>query len=318
MSSLYNPTVTNAMAICMLPVHPRGDFVNRAEHDRLAGAHWYVVTKGRKLGAFTHHEDAEEQIRNYSGGERFAFATYAEAKSHWADHCFANHLPWCSYWYEQNHVDNVVRWGVKGLSDLFNTEDDAHWAARYRGLPPDDVSLINCPSHLVQISRSPPPTFCARFAEKQRNVLLLTMTCLPRFFPSSPEFNREEHDCRADRKYYCVDSGRVEGIYDNDADALAQVYGVTDSHQRSTRTYEQAVALWVTHCQTHHGIPCPYAAAQHHPQGILKWAVKGVWDLFATKAEAVNAAAVNSLPYADEYLRSSTNEVLLNNFARGV
>ncbi|KAJ7235959.1 hypothetical protein C8J57DRAFT_1530378 [Mycena rebaudengoi] len=69
------------------------------------------------------------------------------------------------------------------------------------------------------------------------------MPCLPQFFPSE-SFIREEHDCCSDKKYYCVTSGRIEGIYDNYADALSQVHSVTDSRQKSTRTYEQALAFW--------------------------------------------------------------------------
>ncbi|KAJ7201930.1 hypothetical protein C8J57DRAFT_1543615 [Mycena rebaudengoi] len=231
MSSLYNPTQTSSMARCLLPVYPRGGFVDVKEHDLISSSRWYVVTKGRQVGVYTHSQDATEQILHYTKGELQAFATYAEAKVHWASHCSANHLPWCPHWYEQNHEDNMQKWGVRGIPDLFTSHSRA--------------------------------------------------------------FRQDEHDCRADKKYYCVTVGRVVGIYDNDVDSLAQL--LPSGQLTVKQIIEPPVYMQLVNI-------------------ILMESFNG---LFAEN-EAIQAAASQGLPFADEYIRSSTNEIYLNNFARGV
>ncbi|KAJ7202492.1 hypothetical protein C8J57DRAFT_1260244 [Mycena rebaudengoi] len=116
---------------CLPRLNPHGGFINIKLHDHSARGHYYVVTHGLEIGIYTHH----------SGRQR-CFSTYAEAKAHWAEYCCQEHHFWCPDWTQQNHEDNAEYWGVKGLTNLCSSRDEALWLGKVYNKPTDSSSLI--------------------------------------------------------------------------------------------------------------------------------------------------------------------------------
>ncbi|KAJ7222652.1 hypothetical protein C8J57DRAFT_1536342 [Mycena rebaudengoi] len=141
-------------------------------------------------------------------------------------------------------------------------------------------------------------------------------TCIALYHPESGVIIRE-HDLLADKNYHVILHGLTTGIFTDDVVATAQIHRVSGAKRKAFATYAEAQAYWAAYCHTQHGHPCASLIAQQNINGTQRWAVRGVWDLFYTKIDAVNAANSQNLPSGDAYVQTSTNEALLHNYARG-
>ncbi|KAJ7116146.1 hypothetical protein C8R43DRAFT_960995 [Mycena crocata] len=75
---------------CQMPYHPSPG-VNLIEHDQNAGRKFYVVTRGRIVGAHTDPEVARNQVTGFGDGFQKSFDHFEDARTFWAGVCDTTH-----------------------------------------------------------------------------------------------------------------------------------------------------------------------------------------------------------------------------------
>ncbi|KAJ7106097.1 hypothetical protein C8R43DRAFT_1140577 [Mycena crocata] len=132
-------------------------------------------------------------------------------------------------------------------------------------------------------------------------------TCPMPYFPDEG-VDKDTHSGKSNCKFYVVGPGQKWGCFTNSKTASEMVVGWSNFRNQAWNTYAEALKDWKFVCAMHHGPVCadtrptvtmqtriqltPAAAARFRGQF---WAVKGINELFETRAGAFAAADAHDL-----------------------
>ncbi|KAJ7436473.1 hypothetical protein B0H11DRAFT_2256178 [Mycena galericulata] len=125
-------------------------------------------------------------------------------------------------------------------------------------------------------------------------------TCPLPFFPDGGATIKSVHESSTD-KFYVASPARNPGAYTDHARVTEEVKGFRNGRLQGCSTWEEALDHWARMCRQYHGAICVdalrrvtmetrvFLTEQHRVRGV-HWAVKGIKDVFETRAGALHAA----------------------------